>query len=204
MVRKKKLLTFFTQGKQLVVYNDHIYFCRYSAYDDEPLVRMDLNGRNKQVLVQKVGSYCIINDRVYYNDLKTEPKLCSMKTDGTDVKIIKQAYATDLMPMGNKLFYSDYYREDKMFIYDLDTDTEICICEDRCWGINANENWIFYTNKSDNGNLYKIRPDGSDRQKILDVEVSYIHVIGNRLFYKDSYWNRPSDGTWDFKCIEIE
>lgn len=204
--KQKKPLTFFRQGKQLVVYNDHMYFCRYSAYTDEPLVRTDLNGGNEQVLVQEVGGYCIINDRIYYTDIaiKTEPKLCSMKTDGTDVKLIRYAYATGLMPMGNKLLYSDYYRENKMFIYDLDTDTETCICEDRCVSLNANEKWIFYRNQNDNGNLYKIRPDGSDRQKILDVEVSYIHVIGNRLFYKDSYWNRPLDGPWVFKYIDIE
>lgn len=203
-------LTIYTQANALVIYKDHMYYYPYytpfSAYFDAPLVRVDLNGGNRKVLGRKISDYCIINDRIYYTDIdiETEPKLCSMKTDGTDVKLIRYAYATDLMPMGNKLIYSDYYREDKLFIYDLDTNTETCICEDRCGRLNANENWIFYTNKSDNGNLYKIRPDGSDRQKILDVEVSYIHVIGDRLFYRDSYWNRPSDGSWDFKYIEIE
>jgi len=204
--KKKKPLTIFTQANHPVIYNGHVYFHQYSAYIDAPLVRMDLNGGNKKVLGQRISDYCIINDRIYYTDIdiETEPKLCSMNIDGTDAKLIRYAYATDLMPIGNKLFYSDHYREDKLFIYDLDTNTETCICQDRCGRANSNEEWIFYTNKSDNGNLYKIRPDGSDRQKILDVEVSYIHVIGNRLFYRDSYWNRPSDGPWDFKYIDIE
>lgn len=206
---KKKPLTFYTQANALVIYKDHMYYYPYytpfSAYFDAPLVRVDLNGGNRKELGKKISDFCIINDRIYCTITPDSgPKLCSMKTDGTDVKIIKQAYATELTPIGNKLFYSDYYREDKMFIYDLDTDTEVCICEDRCGIANSNEEWIFYTNKSDNGNLYKIRPDGSDRQKILDMEVSYIHVIGDRLLYKDSYWNRPADGTWDFKYIEIE
>lgn len=198
--KKKKLLTFFRQGKQLVVYNDHMYFCRYSAYTDEPLVRTDLNGGNEQVLVQKVGGYCIINDRIYYTDIdiETEPKLCSMKTDGTDVKLIRYAYARDLLPMGNKLIYSDRNREDRMFIYDLNTETETCICYDRCWGLNASEEWIFYRNQSEMGDLYRIRPDGNEKEKLADGNIVNFHVIGNSVFYKDF------SNMHEFKRIEIE
>ena len=204
---KKKPLTFYTQANGLVIYKDYMYYYPYytpfSAYFDAPLVRVDLNGGNRKELGKKISDFCIINDRIYCTITPDSgPKLCTMKTDGTDVKIIMQAYATDLIPIGNKLFYLDYYRENKMFIYDLDTATETCICEDPCAIANSNEEWIFYTNKNDNENLYKIRTDGSERQKILDKEVYNIHVIGNRLFYREVYRNK-SEVAWEYKYIEI-
>ncbi|MBE7026594.1 MAG: DUF5050 domain-containing protein [Ruminococcaceae bacterium] len=214
---KKKLTQ--KRAEHLVVYDDHIYFCLFEDDDwDElyrtglnggdlgqfnlglngTLYRTDLNGKNSKLLAQCVQNFCIVDDRIYYTDVETEPKLRGMKTDGTDVITINQAYPCNLFSIENKLLYSDYNREGKLFSYDLNTNAETCICQDVCLSANANEKWIFYTNISEKGDLYRIRPDGSEREKLVDGNIVNIHVIGNSVFY------REFSNMHEFERIDIE
>lgn len=195
--KRRKMLTW-KSAEHLIVYDDHIYFRHGKDYTRGKLYRTDLNGRKAKLLAQCVEDFCIVDDRIYYSNIETEPKLCSMKTDGTDATIINQAYPLRLLPLGNKLIYADRNREDKMFIYDLNTDTETCICEDRCWELNASEEWIFFRNQSEMGDLYRIRPDGSEKEKLADGNIINIHVIGNSVFYKEF------SNMHEFKRIDIE
>jgi hypothetical protein len=49
--------------------------------------------------------------------------------------------------------------------------------------------WIYYNNASDDGKLYKIKTDGSGRQKLNDDVSSYINVIGDWIYYTDDIGN---------------
>ena len=52
--------------------------------------------------------------------------------------------------------------------------------------INVVGDWIYYINDISNGNICKIRTNGSGRKKVCDDEADYIKVIGEWIYYRNS------------------
>ena len=46
--------------------------------------------------------------------------------------------------------------------------------------------WIYYSNFSDGGKLYKIKVDGTSKTKLTDEKLFYINVIGDWIYYQSS------------------
>ena len=43
--------------------------------------------------------------------------------------------------------------------------------------------WIYYTNEDDGSKIYKIRVDGSGRQKVNGDESGYLNIVGDTIYY---------------------
>ncbi|NLD50272.1 MAG: DUF5050 domain-containing protein, partial [Clostridiaceae bacterium] len=73
-------------------------------------------------------------------------------------------------------------------LYKIKTDgTEyVELCEDNAEYLDISEDWVFYSNNSDEGKLYKIRKDGSERTKINDDTAIFIRNYRNSIFYINS------------------
>ncbi|WDU82655.1 DUF5050 domain-containing protein [Caloramator sp. Dgby_cultured_2] len=48
------------------------------------------------------------------------------------------------------------------------------------------DDWIYYSNISDGGKIYKVNVDGTGRKKINDVMSSYVNVVGDYIYYSNS------------------
>ncbi len=165
----------------LLVYQDKLFY-RLSEDDDwGKLFCAALNGNHKKFLIENVRDFCLYEDRIYYSDYR-ENTICSMKTDGTETKILQSADVSGLFAENGCLVYADRNRGGKLFTYDLLTGNETCICEDICWNINGNNERIFYRNQSDGGSLYSIRFDGTDKQCLIRANIHDIVVLENECF----------------------
>lgn len=172
----------------LLVYQDKLFY-RLSEDDDwSKLFCSDLNGNHKKFLAENVRDFCVYEDRIYYSDFR-ENTICSMKTDGSEAKILQSADVSGLFAENGCLVYADRNRGGKLFTYNLVTGKETCICEDTCWNINGNTERIFYRNQSDGGSLYSIRFDGTDKQCLIRANIHGIVVLENELFYRDVVQN---------------
>lgn len=168
----------------LLVYPNKLFY-RLSEEDDwGKLFCADLNGKQKKLLAENVRDFCLYEDRIYYSDFR-ENTICSMKTDGTEAKILQSADASGLFVENDCLVYADKNRGGNLFTYDLLTEKETCICEDTCWNINGNKERIFYRNQSDGGSLYSVRFDGTEKQCLIHANIYDIVVLENELFYRD-------------------
>jgi hypothetical protein len=47
--------------------------------------------------------------------------------------------------------------------------------------------WIYYSNVSHRGELYKIRVDGSDKTLVGEDNATFINVVGDWVYYSDSF-----------------
>ena len=172
----------------LLVYQDKLFY-RLSEDDDwGKLFCSDLNGNHKKFLAENVRDFCVYEDRIYYSNFR-ENTICSMKTDGSEAKILQSADVSGLFAENGCLVYADRNRGGKLFTYNLLTGKETCICEDTCWNINGNTERIFYRNQSDGGSLYSIRFDGTDKQCLIRANIHGIVVLENELFYRDVVQN---------------
>jgi len=65
-----------------------------------------------------------------------------------------------------------------------------------------NEGWIYYSNTADGGTLYKIKSDGSEKQKLSENKCWSINVAGKWVYYinsddKDKIYRVRTDGSED-------
>lgn len=73
--------------------------------------------------------------------------------------------------------------------------------------VDANEEWIYYSNHDDGRKLYRIRTDGSNEEIISSDSVSNINIEGNSAYYcneTDGYklYKISLDGTTRQKLTE--
>ena len=169
----------------LLLYNDRMFY-RLSEDDDwGKLYSANLRGKDKKLLAQRVLSFCIYDGRIYYCDIENESALCSMKLDGTDVVKINDSYASRIITENGVLIYSDNNRDGKLYVYDIESEAEKCISDDKCWNINSNADWIFYRNQSEGGSLHCISFDGREKHKLIEGNISHIVVTTDYIFYRD-------------------
>lgn len=179
---KEKLIN--QRVQNLILYDNKMYYRLSEDNDWGKLYSADLNGENKKLLAQKIKGFCIYNGIIYYSDLDKNA-LCSMNTDGTNITVINDSYTNNLFVENTMLIYSDHNREDKLYAYDLNNNTEKCISEDRCWDLNCNNEWIFYRNQSEGGSLYCVSFDGNTKYKLIDGNVTDIVVIDELICYRN-------------------
>ena len=54
---------------------------------------------------------------------------------------------------------------------------------DQSFHINVSGDWIYYSNKNDNGTLYEIKKDGSgEKHKLTDFPIYYVEQAGDKLY----------------------
>ncbi len=57
--------------------------------------------------------------------------------------------------------------------------------QDRSGNTNVVDDWIFYRNDSDEGKLYKIRTDGTERARLNQDRSGNINSVDGWIFYRN-------------------
>ena len=55
--------------------------------------------------------------------------------------------------------------------------------DDISFHLNVSGDWVYYSNDSDNGNLYKIRTDGSERTKLNESNSVAINIVDDWIYF---------------------
>ncbi len=57
------------------------------------------------------------------------------------------------------------------------------ISEDEAFYLNYHDGWIYYSNLSDKGKLYRIRTDGSNKSALSNMRTESIDIVGDTVYY---------------------
>ena len=167
------------------IFGNNIYFIRFS---DDKLYRMDLNGRNREVVVdKKVRNMTIYNDMIYYcyespESEKVEEKefyLNKIKLDGSEDKLLLKAEVRDIVVDEKYLYYTD--EDFRLFRLDLSDNSIEQVSDENIVKFVKDDKWIFYTLKDPDDEhrskgLYRMDLDG---ENIIEVDKdSYIYEVG--------------------------
>jgi len=65
---------------------------------------------------------------------------------------------------------------------------KIKICGDKVCFLNTHKDWLYYINLSDwevpgRGKLYRIKIDGTRREKLTDEDCEYLTIVGDWAYY---------------------
>lgn len=130
-------------GQSPTIYKDRIYYIKNKVVTDVygssteavGIAKMDLNGNNKKninKMPNDSSSYyrelTIVNDRIYYLDIKYSDKLISTNMSGKDKKIYDgiNSYWSGLKVAGNKIYYMD--QECHIYYFDTKSKKKKQVC----------------------------------------------------------------------------
>lgn len=191
-------------SRYINVIGDWIY---YTSDSDGFLYKIKTDGTNKIRLTNYlVNSVNVEGDWIYYIKQASflgNGYITKMKIDGTDETIISNNYD----------FYSPVLDNGWIYYSNLDCGLNKIKTDGTCntslqssdnpFFINVYNGYIYYSNANpiDKGSIYRIKVDGSNREKINDNGVYSIQVINNKIFYEVSdnygyaFYSMNEDGT---------
>ena len=120
------------------------------------------DGTNKILISEERASYInVVGDWVYYTNHEGFFKILK---DGTNKIQILNDEVAFINIIDDWIYFVDY---ESGYIYKMKTDESslTLLCEDSAGFINVVDDWIYYSNGSDNNSLYKIKTDGTQKNK---------------------------------------
>ena len=171
------------------ILDDWLYVCLPvdEAYD---LVRMKFDGAK----VQMIKNYTYLSSLSLYNKdilfrLDSDRssayvgELWKIPSIGEKSQSVIDYPITDYTIQGDWIYFSDSDRYKKLFIRNLKTKEQYCLCNDVASDISVVNGWVYYVNRSDSNNLYKIRTDRKNRINLTSSPVSMAMVHGEWIYY---------------------
>ncbi|MCL2488020.1 MAG: DUF5050 domain-containing protein [Oscillospiraceae bacterium] len=165
------------------VVDDWIYY----AYDN--LYRRKIDGSNEQKLSDD-NPFCwyinVVDDWIYYcNRNDEEMGTYRIKIDGSDKQKLNNDWLEYINVVGDWIYYNN---PDDGIIYRMTTngdDKQIVGNATLSSNINVVGDWIYYTEGfwyTGGSCPYRIKTDGSNRQKLSDDWVASINVVGDWIY----------------------
>lgn len=123
-----------------------------------------------------------------------------MKQDGTEnLKLFSGDLMASALVRDGWIYYTNGYSLKKVL---LNGEKVVTLCDDKPLSINIQEEYLYYHNRLDNGKLYRIKTDGTNKRKLCDDFVRGISIIGDWIYYKVTL--PTTDGTIKHKLLRIK
>lgn len=75
-----------------------------------------------------------------------------------------------------------YYSSKGIWRYNAESKDDK-ISEDEAFYLNYHDGWIYYSNLSDEGKLYRVRTDGSGKEALSDMRTESIDIVNGTVYY---------------------
>lgn len=185
------------------VVNDWIY-CSLYNYDDKysnlGLYKIKTDGSEKIKLSDdNINCINIIGDSIYYINQSDYYKPYKMGIDGGNRWRLNDFPMKCLNVIGSRAYFQNDMNG-KLYSMNIDGSDVQKIVDDSSYNLNLNvaDGWIFYEAEGGLHGLYKIKTDGTGRQKLDSSQISYINVKDDWIYYgiyKGGIYKIKIDGT---------
>ncbi|HAG10266.1 MAG TPA: hypothetical protein DCK76_02500 [Desulfotomaculum sp.] len=135
------------------------------------------------------GLYAKAGDSIYYSNLKDQGKLYKMKVDGSEATKITDDLAWYINVTGDDIFYSG---GDGWNLTKIKTDgSGKTVLDTQAYHVNVINGWIYYTKGFlQDGKMYKMKTDGSNRTQISEDHISDLVATNNAIYYSSDYYGK--------------
>lgn len=175
---------------EFVVNDDWVFY-----NEDFDLFKIRVDGSEKTYFadINSATDIHVVDDWIYYRNLRDESKLYRIKIDGTNKTMLSDQEVYGILGIGDWIYYkvreNDSY-DINYYIYKMKLDGSENTKIENMQSIFERyplikDNWIYYTNIDDNKNLYKIKTDGSGQMKLSDDWGTKLQVSDGWLYYID-------------------
>lgn len=149
-----------------------------------PLYRMKFDGTEKTLVFEdRSEDIFIFDDWLYYRNTNDKPVLTMMRTDGTERTEIGDSGFLWNYVDENYIYYFDWIEGTAMLFKEKPDGSEnIKIAEMESSKYVISGSWIYYENEADERKLYRIRTDGSEKEKLCDLIPYNIYVTDGVVY----------------------
>lgn len=153
------------------VIGEWIYYIDWVA--GESMYKMKVDGSNKTILCDRASKSINIIDEWIYTEISDHSvvKIYKMKTDGSNKTILNSKESSIIWIEDDWIYYREECEDQEIWdwsTYKMKTDgsNKIKLSDDDMVIIGIDGDWIYYENREDAYNTYKIKKDGTGREKI--------------------------------------
>lgn len=162
----------------------------YLDTNEEDIVRIKTNGKNKETVIEDVDleKFILVDNWIYYFD---ETKLCKIRTNGKEKQIILEKSIENYDVSEDWIYYS-YKNDGKYIIAKVKTNGKdnIKISEDAGQTFFIKGDYIYYIYQNNNeykNELWKIKTNGKNKEKIADLPkdmyIASVNFTENEIYY---------------------
>jgi len=185
---KQYLANVLFDAHSLMIVDNAAYFL--NSYSE--LIEFDLvNGIKKQIANEVLFNFAINSGVVVYKTrciyTGTPEIRWRLLNSLNESELVVEAAASQITFHNGYIYYlnfaSTFTDQSSNMIYRIDRNgVSTRVSEQRTRRYNISGEWIYYSNM-DNWHLYRMRLDGTENEKIAEIEVSGIWFYGNELFF---------------------
>lgn len=174
----------------LNVVGDYIYYSNHS--DNGKLYRIKIMNTDSGVKFGTPQKICddeceyisVVGGNIYYSNYSDGHRLYSVNTDGTGRVKISSDSANFINVSKNYIYYLTDAGDIKKVGLDGNIPSDNVIARN-AGALNVMGDYIYYTNSSENGYVYRICLQDNDIEKVSSTSADFINITGNFADFKD-------------------
>ena len=167
------------------ILNNNIFYL--SRYD---LRRKDLS-TGEDVLFLSLNSEDLLADEewIYYKE-KNGWQLSRINVQTHQIEHLNDVETESFCLIDNYVVYTEWAEgiiSKKIYSYNFDNKETLLISQDSAQALQPKEGYIYYSNWSDGRHIYRIKPNGTGKSKVVSRGVMEYVVVGDWIYYSDMY-----------------
>ncbi|MCL2577698.1 MAG: DUF5050 domain-containing protein [Defluviitaleaceae bacterium] len=157
------------------------------------LYRMSVDGEiHERISNINAGSISVSDGWIYYADRDDNHMVYRIRPDGTERMRLSSGGARGKIIVDDGwVYYSDFSGDISIYKIRIDGSEHQRVVERSSYNgadyeFNIFDGWVYYSSYLSDG-IYRIRNDGTDRQRISDGFGREINIIGDWIYYRPGY-----------------
>lgn len=163
-----------------IIVENYIYTIKPNEDGSPELYQMNLDGKNKNVVLKDFNEICIYNNKIYFSNTKDNYSLYSCDLNGDNIKKISDMSIAQISINNDKIFVTDI-REKGLYVMNIDGTNKHKLCDDTIQSINVTGDKVLFSNGS---KLCLTDLNFSKVEVLAEGVITNINVIGNKILYR--------------------
>jgi hypothetical protein len=172
------------------VCGDWIYYTNGSVGEwisNNKIYKIKTDGTSEQMICDDMCSNLVVEgDWIYYlSDVSSNKGyynsyLYRIKLDGSEKTKVYEIPMYDFIISNEQIIFND---DDGLSIMDMSGQNVRHVATGINMYYNTDGTWIYYSDDAPYGGLYRIKPDGTNNEKLSDNRIANIHIVGDWIYY---------------------
>lgn len=138
-------------------------------YTESGIYKLKIDGSEQHLIsYDSPWQLHVVDDWIYFCNWDDDHKVYRISSDGSNRTRLSDISASAINVADKWIYYSNFSNSPRKGIYraDYDGGNPIKIVDDAVWHFCVAGDWIYYYNRDDDGKIYRIRTDGTERQPV--------------------------------------
>ncbi len=169
--------------------DDYIFISATSGKENGVFRKAKSDGEIVKISNDISGFINIKGSYVYYVNWSDGGKIYKMDYDGDDKEKIVDFENCEYLGFGDNGAFFEYAEQNNVYSpyrFENDFNDVVKINSDDTEGLVYCDGYLYYSNWSDGGKIYKMKADGSEKTALNDCYSNYINVSEGWVYYSNS------------------